>query len=131
MRAVRRDSLGNLPLHRSSVGWERPAPPGKRTTSAVAGTSSGLTTSELRALADGSLPAESAVVVGPPSPPGSVTGARSADDDELDDDRLDSTTPTTPTSRPTTIAAIHFPGRCGLLAGFASPGVIVAGGATT
>ena len=34
MRAVRRDSLGYLPLHRSRVGWLRPTPPGNTTTSA-------------------------------------------------------------------------------------------------
>src|SRR5215210_4173397 len=93
-RAVRRDSLGYRPLHRSSVGWLRPTPPGNTTTSALAGTSSGVTIRSSRADAEGSLPAESGMLVEGPGTgrggPGLVVGAGpEADGGESVDERLD------------------------------------------
>src|SRR5687768_2744049 len=96
-------------------------PPGNTTTDALDGTSSGVTTSSPRAAAEGSLPAAGPNVGAPDvgGDPGRVVfgpgptpelGGAAGDEVSFDDDRLVSTMPVTPTSRPTTTATAHFHG---------------------
>ena len=62
-RAVRIDSLGNVPLHRSSVGWVSPLPPGRPATVSDGPTSASVTTSPASSAADGSRDGAGAVGV--------------------------------------------------------------------
>jgi hypothetical protein len=71
-RAVRCDSLGNLPLHRSSVGWLNPLPPGRPATVNVGPTSASVTIRDDSTLADGSFDWDGALGLG-------VGKSRSAD----------------------------------------------------
>src|SRR5204862_3404991 len=63
-RAVRIDSLGNVPLHRSSVGWVSPLPPGSPATVSDGATSASLATSPANSAAEGSLDGAGALGLG-------------------------------------------------------------------